>query len=495
MSRIEGRTGPWETAIGMEVHARVAARSKLFSGAAAAFGAAPNSQVSLVDAALPGMLPVLNAHCIDQAVRTGLGLGAEIARVTAFDRKNYFYPDLPQGYQISQYAAPIVERGRVEIALEGGGRRTVRIARLHLEQDAGKSLHDQDPGLSLIDLNRAGAALMEIVTEPDMRAPAEAAAFMARLRTILRYLGTCDGNMEEGSLRADVNVSVRRPGAALGTRCEVKNLNSVRFIREAAAFEARRQIELIEDGGAVVQETRLFDPERGATRPMRTKEEEHDYRYFPDPDLPPVEISEDRIARIRESLPELPDAKEARFVQALGLSPDDAAVLAADRDAAEFFEAVAQGRDARTAANWVVRDLFGALNRAGAAIADSPVGAAALGGLLDLIADGTISARMAREVFEAMFETGESAADIVAARGLRQLTDPAAIEAVVDEILAARPGEAAEYRSGKRKLLGFFMGQAMKATGGKADPKAVDEILRARLDGRARAGAATGEDP
>lgn len=495
MSRIEGRTGPWETAIGMEVHARVAARSKLFSGAAAAFGAAPNSQVSLVDAALPGMLPVLNAHCIDQAVRTGLGLGAEIARVTAFDRKNYFYPDLPQGYQISQYAAPIVERGRVEIALEDGGRRTVRIARLHLEQDAGKSLHDQDPGLSLIDLNRAGAALMEIVTEPDMRAPAEAAAFMARLRTILRYLGTCDGNMEEGSLRADVNVSVRRPGAALGTRCEIKNLNSVRFIREAAAFEARRQIELIEDGGAVVQETRLFDPERGATRPMRTKEEEHDYRYFPDPDLPPVEISEDRIARIGESLPELPDAKEARFVQALGLSPDDAAVLAADRDAAEFFEAVAQGRDARTAANWVVRDLFGALNRAGAAIADSPVGAAALGGLLDLIADGTISARMAREVFEAMFETGESAADVVAARGLRQLTDPAAIEAMVDEILAARPGEAAEYRSGKRKLLGFFMGQAMKATGGKADPKAVDEILRARLDGRARAGAATGEDP
>ena len=495
MSRIEGRTGPWETAIGMEVHARVAARSKLFSGAAAAFGAAPNSQVSLVDAALPGMLPVLNAHCIDQAVRTGLGLGAEIARVTAFDRKNYFYPDLPQGYQISQYATPIVERGRVEIAIEGGGRRTVRIARLHLEQDAGKSLHDQDPGLSLIDLNRAGAALMEIVTEPDMRAPAEAAAFMARLRTILRYLGTCDGNMEEGSLRADVNVSVRQPGAALGTRCEIKNLNSVRFIREAAAFEARRQIELIEDGGAVVQETRLFDPERGATRPMRTKEEEHDYRYFPDPDLPPVEISEDRIARIRESLPELPDAKEARFVQALGLSPDDAAVLAADRDAAEFFEAVAQGRDARAAANWVVRDLFGALNRAGAAIADSPVGAAALGGLLDLIADGTISARMAREVFEAMFETGGNAAEIVAARGLRQLTDPAAIEAVVDEILAARPGEAAEYRSGKRKLLGFFMGQAMKATGGKADPKAVDEILRARLDGRARAGAATGEDP
>ena len=308
MSLVEGRTGPWETAIGMEVHARVAARSKLFSGAAAAFGAAPNSQVSLVDAALPGTLPVLNAHCIDQAVRTGLGLGAEIARVTAFDRKNYFYPDLPQGYQISQYATPIVERGEVEVALEDGGRRVVRIARLHLEQDAGKSLHDQDPGLSLIDLNRAGAALMEIVTEPDMRAPAEAAAFMARLRTILRYLGTCDGNMEEGSLRADVNVSVRRPGAALGTRCEIKNLNSVRFIREAAAFEARRQIDAIEGGGAVLQETRLFDPERGATRPMRTKEEEHDYRYFPDPDLPPVEISEDRIARIRESLPELPDA-------------------------------------------------------------------------------------------------------------------------------------------------------------------------------------------
>lgn len=495
MSLVEGRTGPWETAIGMEVHARVAARSKLFSGAAAAFGAAPNSQVSLVDAALPGTLPVLNAHCIDQAVRTGLGLGAEIARVTAFDRKNYFYPDLPQGYQISQYATPIVERGEVEVALEDGGRRVVRIARLHLEQDAGKSLHDQDPGLSLIDLNRAGAALMEIVTEPDMRAPAEAAAFMARLRTILRYLGTCDGNMEEGSLRADVNVSVRRPGAALGTRCEIKNLNSVRFIREAAAFEARRQIDAIEGGGAVLQETRLFDPERGATRPMRTKEEEHDYRYFPDPDLPPVEISEDRIACIRESLPELPDAKEARFVQELGLSPDDAAVLAADRESAEFFEAVARGRDARTAANWVVRDLFGALNRAGAAIADSPVGAAALGGLLDLIADGTISGRMAREVFEAMFETGEGAAEIVAARGLRQLTDPAAIEAVVDEILAARPDKAAEYRAGRRKLLGFFVGQAMKATGGKADPKAVNEILRARLDGRARPGAATGEDP
>ena len=483
MSLIEGRTGSWETVIGLEVHAQVVSESKLFSGASTAFGGEPNAQVSLVDAAMPGMLPVINEYCVEQAVRTGLGLDAEINPVSVFDRKNYFYPDLPQGYQISQYSQPIVGRGAVGIELEDGTRRTVRILRLHLEQDAGKSLHDRDPRKTWVDLNRAGVALMEIVTEPDMRSPEEAAAFMAKLRSILRYLGTCDGNMQEGSLRADVNVSVRRPGGKLGTRCEIKNLNSIRFIRQAAAYEAGRQVEVIEGGGTIEQETRLFDTERGVTRPMRTKEEEHDYRYFPDPDLMPLELTRDYVDRIGAGLPELPDAKKARFVDELGLSEEDAGVLVADRDNAEYFEAVAEGRDARAAANWVIRDLFGALNRSGLAIGEAPVAAAQLGGLIDLIEAGTISGRIAREVFEAMFETGRDARSIVEERGLEQVSDTGEIEAIVDGILAEREDMAAEYRSGKTKLLGFFVGQVMKATQGKANPKTVNEILRARLDG------------
>ena len=431
---------------------------------------------------MPGMLPVINEYCVEQAVRTGLGLDAEINPVSVFDRKNYFYPDLPQGYQISQYSQPIVGRGAVDIVLEDGARRTVRILRLHLEQDAGKSLHDRDPRKTWVDLNRAGVALMEIVTEPDMRSPEEAAAFMAKLRSILRYLGTCDGNMQEGSLRADVNVSVRRPGGKLGTRCEIKNLNSIRFIRQAAAYEARRQVEVIEDGGTIEQETRLFDTERGVTRSMRTKEEEHDYRYFPDPDLMPLELTSDYVERIRASLPELPDAKKARFVER-GLSDEDADVLVADRDNAEYFEAVAEGRDAKTAANWVIHDLFGALNRSGLAIGEAPVGAADLGGLIDLIEAGTISGRIAKDVFEAMFETGQDPRSIVEERGLEQVSDAGEIEAIVDGILAEREDMVAEYRAGKTRLLGFFVGQAMKATGGKANPKTVNEILHAKLEG------------
>ena len=481
MSLIEGRTGSWETVIGLEAHAQIASRSKLFSGASADFGGEPNAQVSLVDAAMPGMLPVVNAHCIEQAVRTGLGLGAEINLTSVFDRKNYFYPDLPQGYQISQYTKPIVGRGAVEIVLEDGGTRTVRILRLHLEQDAGKSLHDRDPRRTFVDLNRAGVALMEIVTEPDLRSPDEAAAFMTRLRSILRYLGTCDGNMQEGSLRADVNVSVRRPGEALGTRCEIKNLNSLRFIRQAAAHEAMRQIEVIEDGGAIDQETRLFDTDRGVTRSMRSKEEEHDYRYFPDPDLMPLELDEAFVEGIRATLPELPDEKKRRFVDALGLSEEDAEVLVADRDNAEYFEAVAEGRDARTAANWVIRDLFGALNKSGLAVGDAPVAASDLGGLIDLIGTGTISGRIAGEVFEIMFETGRDARSIVAERGLEQVSDSGAIEGIVETVLAGRPDMVAEYRDGKTKLLGFFVGQVMKASQGKANPKTVNEILRAKL--------------
>ena len=478
MSPMEG----WETVIGMEVHAQVVSESKLFSGASAAFGGEANAHVSLVDAAMPGMLPVVNAHCIEQAVRTGLGLGAEINLVSVFDRKNYFYPDLPQGYQISQYSQPIVGRGTVEIALEDGARRTVRIARLHLEQDAGKSLHDRDPRKTWVDLNRAGVALMEIVTEPDMRSPEEAAAFMAKLRAILRYLGTCDGNMQEGSLRADVNVSVRRPGAELGTRCEIKNLNSIRFIRQAASHEAARQIEILQDGGSIEQETRLFDTERGVTRSMRSKEEEHDYRYFPDPDLMPLVLTREYVDGIEAGLPELPDAKKGRFVDQLGLSDEDAEVLVADRDNADYFEAVAEGRDAKLAANWVIHDLFGALNRSGVTIGDAPVAAPDLGRLIDLIQAGTISGRIAREVFEIMFETGRDPQSIVAERGLEQVSDAGAIEAIVDGILAEHPDRVAEYRAGKTKLLGFFVGQAMKASRGKANPKTVNEVLRARLD-------------
>ena len=482
MSLIEGRSGAWETVIGMEVHAQIVSRSKLFSGASTAFGGEPNAQVSLVDAAMPGMLPVVNEYCVEQAVRTGLGLGAQINLVSVFDRKHYFYPDLPQGYQISQYTRPVVGRGAVEIALEDGGRRTVRILRLHLEQDAGKSLHDRDPRKTWVDLNRAGVALMEIVSEPDMRSPEEAASFMTKLRSILRYLGTCDGNMQEGSLRADVNVSVRRPGGDLGTRCEIKNLNSIRSIREAAAHEARRQVGVIEDGGSIDQQTRLFDTGRGVTRSMRSKEEEHDYRYFPDPDLMPLVLTQDYVDGIKASLPELPDEKKVRFVE-LGLSEEDANILVADSERAEYFEIAAADRDPQLVANTVIHEVMGALNKSGLSISESPVTAPKLGGLIDLIQGGTISGRSSKEVFQVMFETGSDARIVVTERGLEQVNDTGAIEAIVDSVLAEHPDMVAEYRGGKTRLLGYFVGQVMKASRGKANPNTVNEILRARLDG------------
>ena len=479
---IEGRTGKWETVIGLEVHAQVTAEAKLFSGAATAFGAEPNTQVSAVDAAFPGMLPVVNRHCVERAVRTGLGLDAEINLHSVFARKNYFYPDLPAGYQISQYEEPIVGRGRIVLDLPGGSTREVGITRLHLEQDAGKSLHDQHPALTYVDLNRAGVALMEIVSEPDLRSAEEAGLYLRKLRSILRYLGTCDGNMEEGSLRCDCNVSVRRPGEPYGTRCDIKNLNSVRFAIEAIGYEARRQIELIENGGTVEQETRLYDTARGVTRSMRTKEHAHDYRYFPDPDLLPLELEPEWVERLRAELPELPDAKRARFVRELGLSPYDAEVLVAERVTAEYFETVARGREAKIAANWVTGDLFGALNRQGLAIEQSPVAAEALGRLIDLIADGTISGRIAKDVFAEMVETGADPAAIVEAKGLRQVTDTGAIEAAVDAALAAHPAQVAQYATNP-KVLGFFVGQVMKATQGKANPALVNQLLREKLGG------------
>ncbi len=481
MSLIEGRTGDWEIVIGMEVHAQVTSKSKLFSGASTEFGAAPNTQVSLVDAAMPGMLPVINERAIEQAVRTGLGLNAKINLVSVFDRKNYFYPDLPQGYQISQYLDPIVGEGEIEVDLEDGTTRTIGITRLHLEQDAGKSVHDQDPRKSLIDLNRSGVALMEIVSEPDMRTAEEAGAYLAKMRSILRYLGTCDGNMQEGSMRADVNVSVRKPGGDLGTRCEIKNVNSIRFVRQAIEYEARRQIEIIEDGGEIDQETRLFDPDRGETRSMRSKEEAHDYRYFPDPDLLPLELEQGWVDAIRESLPELPDEKKRRFMSDYGLRVIDAGTLVAERETAEFFEAVAAGRDAKVAANWVTGELFGALNRTGTDIAASPVSAAHLGRLVDLIGDGTVSNRLAKDVFEIMFETGDDPEKIVEERGMKQVSDTGAIEAAVDEAIANGAAQVEQYKAGNEKVLGWFVGQVMKATQGKANPQAVNEILRKKL--------------
>ncbi|MEK9644575.1 MAG: Asp-tRNA(Asn)/Glu-tRNA(Gln) amidotransferase subunit GatB [Alphaproteobacteria bacterium] len=483
MTLIEGRTGDWEIVIGMEVHAQVTSKSKLFSGASTEFGAAPNTQVSLVDAAMPGMLPVINERAIEQAVRTGLGLNAKINLVSVFDRKNYFYPDLPQGYQISQYLDPIVGEGEIEVDLEDGTTRTIGITRLHLEQDAGKSVHDQGPRKSLIDLNRSGVALMEIVSEPDMRTAEEAGAYLAKMRSILRYLGTCDGNMQEGSMRADVNVSVRRPGGELGTRCEIKNVNSIRFVRQAIEYEARRQIEIIEDGGKIDQETRLFDPDRGETRSMRSKEEAHDYRYFPDPDLLPLELEQSWIDAIRESLPELPDEKKHRFMSDYGLGVIDAGTLVAERETAEFFEEVAKGRDAKVAANWVMGELFGALNRTGTAIGASPVSAAHLGKLVDLIGDGTVSNRLAKDVFEIMFETGDDPAKIVEERGMKQVSDTGAIEAAVDEAIANGAAQVEQYKGGNEKIIGWFVGQVMKATEGRANPQAVNEILRKKLDG------------
>ncbi len=484
MTLIQGESGEWETVIWLEVHAQVISKAKLFSGAATQFGGAPNSQVSLVDAAMPGMLPVLNSFCIEQAVRSGLGLNAQINLTSVFERKNFFYPDNPPGYQISQYLEPIVGNGTVLVDLPDGSIREVGIERLHLEQDAGKSLHDQHPAQTYIDLNRAGIALMEIVSKPDLRSGAEAVVYLQKLRAILRYLGTCDGNMEEGSMRCDVNVSMRRPGAALGTRTETKNVNSIRFVEQAIAYEARRQIEVLEAGGEVVQETRLFDADKGVTRAMRTKEEAHDYRYFPDPDLLPVTLDPDWVEEIRAGLPELPDQKKARFMADLGLSAYDAGVLVAERETAAFFEAVVTavgGRDPKLAANWVTGELFGALNRSGLELAEAPVDAAKLGGLLDLVVDGTISGRIAKEVFEAMWETGRSAADIVEQKGLKQISDEGAIAAIVDQLVADNPKQAEQFRAGNEKIIGWFVGQVMKATQGKANPGVVNQLLREKL--------------
>ena len=477
---IKGATGDWEIIIGLEVHAQVTSKSKLFSGSSAEFGGEPNDHVSLVDAAMPGMLPVINEYCVEQAVRTGLGLKAKINNYSIFDRKNYFYPDLPQGYQISQYKQPIVGEGVVTIDLDDGKTVDVGIERLHLEQDAGKSIHDQHPTMSFVDLNRSGCALMEIVSKPDMRSSDEARAYVTKLRQIMRYLGTCDGNMEQGSLRADVNVSVRKPGDKFGTRCEIKNVNSVRFMGQAIEFEARRQIGILEDGGTIDQETRLYDPRKGETRSMRSKEEAHDYRYFPDPDLLPLEFTDVWVAAIKNSLPELPDEKRNRFVSAYGLSVYDASVLSAERASSDFFEATAKGRDGKIAANWVINELFGRLNKEGKTIETTPVSAKQLGEIVDLITSGTISGKIAKDVFEIIWSEGGSPSEIVENRGLKQVTDSGAIEKAVDEIIAQNPDKIAAVLA-KPSMLGWFVGQVMKSTGGKANPQAVNDLLRQKL--------------
>ena len=479
---VSGKTGDWEIVIGMEVHAQVVSNSKLFSGSSAVFGASPNNHVSLVDAAMPGMLPVINRQCVKQAVLTGLGLNAKINKFSVFDRKNYFYADLPQGYQISQFKHPIVGEGEVQIELSDGSIHKIGIERLHLEQDAGKSLHDQHPSKSYIDLNRSGVALMEIVSKPEMHSAEQAAAYIKKLRSILRYLGTCDGNMEEGSLRADVNVSVRRPGEALGTRTETKNLNSVRFIMQAIEFEVQRQIELIEDGVEVIQETRLFDTTTGMTRTMRGKEDAHDYRYFPDPDLLPLTFDDAFIDELKDEMPELPDEIKNRMVNEYGLSSYDANVLTEERETALFYELASDGRDRKITANWMSVELFGALNKAGIELAQSPVKPKQLGGLIDLISDGSISGKIAKEVFSAMFETGKDAKVIVEERGLKQVSDESAIIAMIDEVLAANLDKVDEYRGGKEKLFGFFVGQVMKASKGQANPGMVNQLLKQKLD-------------
>jgi aspartyl-tRNA(Asn)/glutamyl-tRNA(Gln) amidotransferase subunit B len=476
---ISGATGEWEVVIGLEVHAQVNSRAKLFSGASTEFGAEPNSHVSLVDAAMPGMLPVINAECVAQGVRTGLGLNAKINLKSMFDRKNYFYPDLPQGYQISQYKSPLVGEGEVEIDVDGEILR-VGIERVHLEQDAGKSIHDMHPEYSYVDLNRSGVALMEIVSKPDMRSARQAQAFVSKLRTILRYLGTCDGDMEKGNLRADVNVSVRRPGAPLSTRCEIKNVNSVRFIGQAVEAEARRHIDILEEGGKIEQETRLFDPKTGETRSMRSKEEAHDYRYFPDPDLLPLELTQEYVDGLKKVLPELPDEKRSRFMKAYGLSAYDANVLVAERESADYFEQVAKGRDGKLAANWVINELFGRLNKEGKDIEHSPVSAAQLGGIIDLIASNMISGKIAKDVFEIVWTEGGEPADIVDRRGLKQVTDTAVIERAVDAVMAANPDKVEQVKA-KPAMLGWFVGQVMKQSGGKANPAAVNEMLRKKL--------------
>ena len=477
---IKGATGDWEIVIGMEIHAQVTSNAKLFSGSSTAFGAEPNAHVSLVDAAMPGMLPVINAECVRQAVRTGLGLNAQVNNRSVFDRKNYFYPDLPQGYQISQYKSPIIGEGEIVVDLSPTEQITVGIERLHLEQDAGKSIHDQHPTMSFVDLNRSGVALMEIVSKPDLRSADEARAYVTKLRTILRYLGTCDGDMEKGNLRADVNVSVRKPGGPLGTRCEIKNVNSIRFIGQAVEVEARRQIGILEDGGSIDQETRLYDPAKSETRSMRSKEEAHDYRYFPDPDLLPLEFDDAFVAELKAHLPELPDAKKARFIAQYGLSPYDASVLVAEREQADYFEAVAIGRDGKAAANWVINELFGRLNKEDKDVTTSPVSAAQLGGLVDLIGEGVISGRIAKDLFEILWSEGGDPREIVEARGMKQVTDTGAIEKAVDELIAANPDKVEQVKA-KPTMLGWFVGQAMKASGGKANPQALNEILKAKL--------------
>ena len=488
---IAGAKHDWELVIGMEIHAQVSSNAKLFSGASTTFGAEPNSNVAFVDAAMPGMLPVINEYCIEQAVRTGLGLKAQINLTSAFDRKNYFYPDLPQGYQISQLYHPIVGEGEVLVELSPGVARLVRIERIHLEQDAGKSIHDMDPTLSFVDFNRTGVALMEIVSRPDIRGPEEAAAYVTKLRQILRYLGTCDGNMQNGNLRADVNVSVCRPGqyekyqatqdfGHLGTRCEIKNMNSMRFIQAAIDYEARRQIAILEDGGKVVQETRLYDPDKNETRSMRSKEEAHDYRYFPDPDLLPLEIEQAWVDGIKAGMPELPDAKKTRFMADYGLTDYDANVLTAELDSGRYFDDVAKGRDGKMAANWVINELFGRLKKEGNEIGESPVSAAQLGGIIDLIAAGTISGKMAKDLFEVVYTEGGDPAAIAEARGMKQVTDTGAIEKAVDEIIAANP-EQVEKAKANPKLAGWFTGQVIKASGGKANPATVNALVAAKL--------------
>ena len=483
---IKGATGDWETVIGLEVHAQVTSNSKLFSGASTEFGGEPNSHVSLVDAAMPGMLPVINEECVRQAVRTGLGLNAKINLRSVFDRKNYFYPDSPQGYQISQYLSPVVGEGEVVLELDGGRTATIGIERLHLEQDAGKLLHDRSPSLTCVDLNRCGVALMEIVSKPDIRDAEQAKAYVTKLRSILRYLGTCDGDMEKGSLRADVNVSVRRAGATeFGTRCEIKNMNSISFIGDAIEYEARRQIEIIEDGGTIDQETRLYDPGKGETRSMRSKEEAHDYRYFPDPDLLPLEFSESYVAEIKAGLPELPDQKKARFIAEFGLSPYDASVLVAERESADFYETVLAGladkaRDGKLAANWVINELFGRLNKEGRDITGSPVSSEQLSAIVVLIGEGTISGKIAKDLFEIVWSEGGDPRALVESRGMKQVTDLGAIEKVVDEIIAANPDKVTQARA-KPQLAGWFVGQVMKLSGGKANPQAVNDLLKSKL--------------
>jgi len=482
---LKGATGDWEVVIGMEIHAQVTSNSKLFSGASTAFGGEPNTQVSLVDAAMPGMLPVINEECVRQAVRTGLGLNAKINLRSVFDRKNYFYPDLPQGYQISQYKSPVVGEGEVIVELEGGRTATIGIERLHLEQDPAKMLHDKLPSQSLIDLNRCGVALMEIVSKPDIRDAEQAKAYVTKLRSILRYLGTCDGDMEKGSLRADVNVSVRKPGAPLGTRCEIKNLNSITFIGQAIEYEARRQIEILEDGGQISQETRLYDSNKGETRSLRSKEEAHDYRYFPDPDLLPLEFSQAFVDELKAKLPELPDQKKTRFVADFGLSAYDASVLVAERESAVFYETVLdrlanRARDGKMAANWVINELFGRLNKEGRNITGSPVNAEQLAAIVDLIGEGTISGKIAKDLFEIVWQEGGDPRALVESRGMKQVTDLSAIEKVVDDIIAANPDKAAQVKD-KPQSLGWFVGQVMKASGGKANPQSVNDLLKSKL--------------